>query len=96
RANSALCFSAVEEHLEAPTGHLLVAVTLGFIGTFGILNNLLVLVLFCRYKVLRSPINFLLVNICLSDLLVCVLGTPAMANRRQWMCVVRLCQLVVR
>ncbi|XP_016295759.1 teleost multiple tissue opsin a [Sinocyclocheilus anshuiensis] len=96
RANSALCLSAVEEHLEAsssyrnlsPTGHLLVAVTLGFIGTFGFLNNLLVLVLFCRYKILRSPINFLLVNICLSDLLVCVLGTPfsfAASTQGRWL-----------
>ncbi len=96
RANSAMCLSAVEEHLEAsssyrnlsPTGHLLVAVTLGFIGTFGFLNNLLVLVLFCRYKILRSPINFLLVNICLSDLLVCVLGTPfsfAASTQGRWL-----------
>uniref|UniRef100_A0A673NR26 G-protein coupled receptors family 1 profile domain-containing protein n=1 Tax=Sinocyclocheilus rhinocerous TaxID=307959 RepID=A0A673NR26_9TELE len=96
RANSALCLSAVEEHLEAsssyrnlsPTGHLLVAVTLGFIGTFGFLNNLLVLVLFCRHKILRSPINFLLVNICLSDLLVCVLGTPfsfAASTQGRWL-----------
>jgi len=95
KANSALCLSAVEGHLEAssystlsPTGHLLVALSLGFIGTFGFLNNLLVLVLFCRYKVLRSPINFLLVNICLSDLLVCVLGTPfsfAASTQGRWL-----------
>ncbi|XP_048019906.1 teleost multiple tissue opsin a isoform X2 [Megalobrama amblycephala] len=96
RANGALCLSAVEGHLEAsssystlsPTGHLLVAVSLGFIGTFGFINNLLVLVLFCRYKVLRSPINFLLVNICLSDLLVCVLGTPfsfAASTQGRWL-----------
>ncbi|XP_051990548.1 opsin-3-like isoform X2 [Xyrauchen texanus] len=96
RTNSALCLSAVERHLEAsssyrtlsPTGHLLVAVCLGFIGTFGFVNNLLVLVLFCRYKVLRSPINFLLVNISFSDLLVCVLGTPfsfAASTQGRWL-----------
>ncbi|TRY82208.1 hypothetical protein DNTS_032385 [Danionella cerebrum] len=96
RASSALCLSALEGHLDAsspyrtlsPTGHVLVAVSLGFIGTFGFLNNLLVLVLFCRYKVLRSPINFLLVNICLSDLLVCVLGTPfsfAASTQGRWL-----------
>ncbi|KPP61200.1 hypothetical protein Z043_120730 [Scleropages formosus] len=56
----------------SPVGHLVVAVCLGFIGTFGFLNNLLVLLLFCRYKVLRSPINLLLMNISLSDLLVCI------------------------
>ncbi|XP_068604695.1 vertebrate ancient opsin-like [Brachionichthys hirsutus] len=59
-----------------PTGNLVVAVCLGFIGTLGLTNNLLVLVLFCRYKILRSPINLLLMNISVSDLLVCVLGTP--------------------
>ncbi|XP_075720058.1 vertebrate ancient opsin-like [Rhinoderma darwinii] len=60
----------------SPTGHLLVAVSLGIIGSLGFFNNLLVVVLFCKYKVLRSPINMLLMNICLSDLMVCILGTP--------------------
>ncbi|XP_078077570.1 teleost multiple tissue opsin 2b [Mustelus asterias] len=42
----------------------------------GFLNNLLVLVMFCKFKVLRSPINMLLMNISVSDMLVCVFGTP--------------------
>lgn len=69
-------------------GHLIVAVCLGFIGTFGFLNNLLVLVLFCRYKMLRSPINCLLLSISVSDLLVCVLGTPlsfAASTQGRWL-----------
>ncbi|KAA8587415.1 hypothetical protein FQN60_016277, partial [Etheostoma spectabile] len=82
--NSALCAAAAEGHFEGgshrttltPTGNLIVAVCLGFIGIFGFMNNLLVLVLYCRYKMLRSPINLLLINIAISDLLVCVLGTP--------------------
>ncbi|KAG9465898.1 hypothetical protein GDO78_017559 [Eleutherodactylus coqui] len=60
----------------SPTGHLLVAVSLGIIGSLGFFNNLLVLVLFCQYKILRSPINLLLMNISMSDLMVCILGTP--------------------
>ncbi|XP_054623025.1 vertebrate ancient opsin-like [Dunckerocampus dactyliophorus] len=71
-----------------PTGNLIVAVCLGFIGTFGLVNNLLVLVLYCRYKMLRSPINLLLVNISISDLLVCVLGTPfsfAASTQGRWL-----------
>lgn len=93
--NSALCAGDGEGHLQAnsyrtlsPTGHLVVAVCLGFIGTFGFLNNLLVLVLFCRYKVLRTPINLLLMNISFSDLLVCVLGTPfsfAASTQGRWL-----------
>lgn len=96
RANSALCTGAADRHLEhnlsrttlSPTGNLIVSVCLGFIGTFGFLNNLLVLVLFCRYKVLRSPINLLLINISFSDLLVCVVGTPfsfAASTQGRWL-----------
>ncbi|XP_041717200.1 teleost multiple tissue opsin b [Coregonus clupeaformis] len=72
----------------SPTGHLVVAVCLGFIGTFGFLNNLLVLTLFCRNRALRSPINVLLVSVCVSDLLVSVLGTPfsfAAATQGRWL-----------
>ncbi|XP_036938620.1 vertebrate ancient opsin-like [Acanthopagrus latus] len=94
--NSALCAGPAEGHLGGgshrttltPTGNLVVAVCLGFIGTFGLLNNLLVLVLFCRYKMLRSPINLLLINISISDLLVCVLGTPfsfAASTQGRWL-----------
>lgn len=71
-----------------PTGNLVVSVFLGFIGTFGLVNNLLVLVLFCRYKMLRSPINLLLMNISVSDLLVCVVGTPfsfAASTQGRWL-----------
>ncbi|XP_028988365.1 vertebrate ancient opsin-like [Betta splendens] len=94
--NSALCAEAGEGHQAGvaypttltPTGNLIVAVCLGFIGTFGLTNNLLVLVLFCRFKMLRSPINLLLINISISDLLVCVLGTPfsfAASTQGRWL-----------
>ncbi|XP_007883991.1 pinopsin-like [Callorhinchus milii] len=58
------------------TGLTVVAVCLGIIMVLGFLNNLLVLVLFCKYKVLRSPMNMLLLNISVSDMLVCICGTP--------------------
>ncbi|KAK6478560.1 vertebrate ancient opsin-like [Huso huso] len=95
RDNSAWCANSNDGHFEAaanrnlsPTGHLIVAVCLGFIGTLGFSNNLLVLVLFCRFKVLRSPINLLLLNISVSDLLVCVVGTPfsfAASTQGRWL-----------
>ncbi|XP_073437401.1 vertebrate ancient opsin-like [Dendrobates tinctorius] len=72
----------------SPTGHLLVAVSLGIIGSLGFFNNLLVLVFFCQYKVLRSPINMLLMNISMSDLMVCILGTPfsfAASTQGRWL-----------
>uniref|UniRef100_A0A8C6UIR7 Teleost multiple tissue opsin b n=1 Tax=Neogobius melanostomus TaxID=47308 RepID=A0A8C6UIR7_9GOBI len=81
------CFAtaAAEEHHQqphlsssslSPTGHLVVAVCLGCIGTVAFLTNFLVLTLFCRYRALRTPMNLLLVSISFSDLLVSVLGTP--------------------
>ncbi|XP_042366385.1 teleost multiple tissue opsin b [Plectropomus leopardus] len=71
-----------------PRGHLVVAVCLGFIGTFGFLSNFLVLALFCRYRALRTPMNLLLVSISASDLLVSVLGTPfsfAASTQGRWL-----------
>ncbi|XP_051267174.1 teleost multiple tissue opsin b [Dicentrarchus labrax] len=72
----------------SPKGHLVVAVCLGFIGTFGFLSNFLVLALFCRYRALRTPMNLLLVSISASDLLVSVLGTPfsfAASTQGRWL-----------
>ncbi|XP_068437936.1 teleost multiple tissue opsin b [Clinocottus analis] len=69
-------------------GHVVVAVCLGFIGTFGFLSNFLVLALFCRYRALRTPMNLLLVSISASDLLVSMLGTPfsfAASTQGRWL-----------
>ncbi|XP_051274839.1 teleost multiple tissue opsin 3a [Dicentrarchus labrax] len=58
------------------TGHTVVAVCLGFILVAGILSNFLVLVVFAKFRSLWTPINLILLNISLSDILVCVFGTP--------------------
>ncbi|XP_059919771.1 teleost multiple tissue opsin 3a [Gadus macrocephalus] len=58
------------------TGHTLVAVCLGFIFVLGILNNFLVLVVFAKFQCLWTPINLILLNISVSDILVCLFGTP--------------------
>ncbi|KAM8848854.1 teleost multiple tissue opsin 3a [Synchiropus picturatus] len=58
------------------TGHTVVAVCLGFILVAGILNNLLTLLVFAKFRSLWTPINLILLNISLSDVLVCVFGTP--------------------
>lgn len=57
------------------TGHTIVAIFLGLILIFGFLNNLIVLILFCKFKTLRNPVNMLLLNISASDMLVCISGT---------------------
>ncbi|XP_058645466.1 teleost multiple tissue opsin 3b isoform X1 [Onychostoma macrolepis] len=57
-------------------GFTVVAVCLGIIFVFGFLNNFLVLLVFARFHVLRTPINLILLNISVSDMLVCIFGTP--------------------
>ncbi|MEQ2161426.1 hypothetical protein GOODEAATRI_009517 [Goodea atripinnis] len=58
------------------SGHTAVAVCLGFILVAGILNNSLTLLVFAKFRSLWTPINLILLNISLSDVLVCVFGTP--------------------
>ncbi|XP_041699864.2 teleost multiple tissue opsin 2b [Coregonus clupeaformis] len=57
------------------TGFIVLSVFLGLIMTFGFLNNFVVLLLFCKFKTLRTPVNMLLLNISVSDMLVCMFGT---------------------
>ncbi|KAM7043501.1 LOW QUALITY PROTEIN: parapinopsin-like [Acridotheres tristis] len=64
------------ERCLSPAGRLAAAVCLGALGSLGFCSNLLVLLLFWRFRALRSPINLLLLNIALSDLLGCALGIP--------------------
>ncbi|XP_056898222.1 teleost multiple tissue opsin 2b isoform X2 [Takifugu flavidus] len=72
----------------SPTGFVLLSVVLGFIMTFGFLNNFVVLLLFCKFKKLRTPVNMLLLNISVSDMLVCLFGTTlsfASSIRGRWL-----------
>ncbi|CAL1573165.1 unnamed protein product [Knipowitschia caucasica] len=69
-------------------GHTTVAVALGVIFVLGFVGNFVSLLVFSRYPVLRTPVNLLLVNISVSDLLVCVCGTPmsfAASVRGRWL-----------
>ncbi|KAJ1155213.1 hypothetical protein NDU88_007948 [Pleurodeles waltl] len=52
----------------------LLALAAATIGVVGVCNNLLVLVVYCKFRRLRTPTNLLLLNISLSDLLVSVFG----------------------
>ncbi|KAF3694709.1 Vertebrate ancient opsin [Channa argus] len=72
----------------SPTGFIVLSVVLGFIMTFGFLNNFIVLLLFCKFKKLRTPVNMLLLNISVSDMLVCMFGTTlsfASSIRGKWL-----------
>ncbi|KAM7398214.1 hypothetical protein PAMA_006219 [Pampus argenteus] len=70
------------------TGHTAAAVLLGFILVLGFLGNFLALVVFSRFIGLRTPVNLLLINISVSDMLVCIFGTPisfASSVRGRWL-----------
>ncbi|KAG8448414.1 hypothetical protein GDO86_015490 [Hymenochirus boettgeri] len=58
------------------TAHSLVAICLGCILVLGSLYNSIVLLIFVKFTATRTPINMILLNISVSDLLVCVFGTP--------------------
>ncbi|MBN3297455.1 OPN3 protein, partial [Amia calva] len=69
-------------------GHTVVAVFLGLIFVFGFLNNLVVLLIFAKFQPIRTPINLILLNISVSDMLVCIFGTPfsfAASLRGRWL-----------
>ncbi|XP_060896721.1 opsin-3 [Labrus mixtus] len=63
-----------DHHLFAAGTYKLLALTIGTIGVFGFCNNVVVIILYCKFKRLRTPTNLLLVNISVSDLLVSVIG----------------------
>ncbi|CAB1333141.1 unnamed protein product, partial [Coregonus sp. 'balchen'] len=77
-ANDSVCDSLMnrEKSELSRTGHTVVAVFLGVILLLGFLGNFFVLLLFARFQVLRTPINLILLNISVSDMLVCIFGTP--------------------
>jgi len=69
-------------------GHTTAAVILGCILVLGFLGNFLVLLVFSRFPGLRTPVNLILINISISDMLVCLFGTPlsfAASVRGRWL-----------
>lgn len=73
-ANETRAGRSTEQYIFALGTYKLLAFTIGTIGVFGFCNNFVVIILYCRFKRLRTPTNLLLVNISLSDLLVSVIG----------------------
>ncbi|TWW55757.1 Opsin-3 Encephalopsin [Takifugu flavidus] len=77
------------------TGHTVVAVMLGTILLAGVFGNSVVFLVFVKYRSLRTPINLILLNISLSDILVCVFGTPlsfAASLKGRWLLGERGCE----
>lgn len=86
-ANGTRAERSTEQYVFTVGTYKLLAFTIGTIGAFGFCNNAVVIVLFCRFRRLRTPTNLLLVNISLSDFLVSVVGinfTFASCLKRGW------------
>ncbi|KAF1376063.1 hypothetical protein PFLUV_G00226730 [Perca fluviatilis] len=73
-ANETRAERSTEHYIFTAATYKLLAFTIGTIGVFGFFNNVVVIILYCKFKRLRTPTNLLLVNISLSDLLVSVIG----------------------
>lgn len=61
-------------YIFADETYQLLTFTIGSIGVLGFCNNIIVIILYCRFKKLRTPTNLLIVNISVSDLLVSLTG----------------------
>lgn len=61
-------------YIFADETYQLLTFTVGSIGVLGFCNNIIVIILYCRFKRLRTPTNLLIVNISVSDLLVSLTG----------------------
>ncbi|XP_068094998.1 opsin-3 [Hyperolius riggenbachi] len=71
---SSLNLRAYNEELFTRDNYDFLALLVAIIGAFGLLSNLLVLILYCRFKTLRTPTNLLLVNISFSDFFISLFG----------------------
>ncbi|MGH0131833.1 UNVERIFIED_CONTAM: hypothetical protein FKN15_048187 [Acipenser sinensis] len=79
--------SDTEEYLFSAGTYKLLACTIGTIGILGFCNNVLILVLYYKFKRLRTPTNLFLLNKSVSDLLVSVFGvsfTFVSCVKRRW------------
>ncbi|XP_061430088.1 pinopsin-like [Lethenteron reissneri] len=58
-----------------PAGYSFLAAIMFLDASLSIVNNTLVIVITCRYPSLRSPLNALILSMCVSDLLMSLCGT---------------------
>ncbi|KAK1881051.1 Melanopsin-A [Dissostichus eleginoides] len=56
--------------------HYTIGVVILIVGITGMLGNFLVIYAFCRSRSLRTPSNIFIINLAITDLLMCVTQTP--------------------
>ncbi|XP_016354910.1 parapinopsin-like [Sinocyclocheilus anshuiensis] len=65
---SAIPTSAVNDAIMPRMGYTILAVIIGFFSVFGIILNMIVIVVTLKHRQLRRPLNFALVNLAVADL----------------------------
>lgn len=65
---------SVNDHIMPRIGYTILAVILALSSTFGVILNMVVIIVTVRYKQLRQPLNYALVNLAVADLGCAVFG----------------------
>ncbi|CAL4118452.1 unnamed protein product, partial [Meganyctiphanes norvegica] len=74
----------------SPHQHTYIGIYLFFVGILGTLDNGLVVAMFLRFRKLLTPSNLLLLNLCIADLGICLMGgfpfsgTSSFAGKWLW------------
>ncbi|XP_019881016.1 parapinopsin [Aethina tumida] len=88
-------FDEDDELLMPKYGYILAAIALTFIGVFGFVLNLIVIILMVKNKLVNTPLNIILFNLVCSDFSVSVFGNPftfLSAVHHRWLWGETMCQ----
>lgn len=65
---------SVNDHIMPRIGYTILSIIMALSSTFGIILNMVVIIVTVRYKQLRQPLNYALVNLAVADLGCAVFG----------------------
>lgn len=65
---------SVNDHIMPRIGYTILAIILGLSASCGVILNVVVIIVTVRYKQLRQPLNYALVNLAVADLGCAVFG----------------------
>lgn len=65
---------SVNDHIMPRIGYTVLAIIMTVFSTFGVILNIVVIIVTVKYKQLRQPLNYALVNLAVADLGCTVFG----------------------
>ena len=75
-SNTTDAFPWMQPQKWTDAGYYTMGFSIGLIGIFGFTGNFVVLLLFIKFKTLRSPTNMFVLGLTISDLAVSIFGNP--------------------